>query len=100
MNLEFETIPFEAYDGFKCNLKRVITEKPSTLGPLLFVHGSGVRSNLFNAPNETNILKMASAAGYDVWVENWRASIEFEPNEWDLDTAAINDHPAAVEKNK
>jgi hypothetical protein len=31
-------------------------------------------------------------------LENWRASIDLEPNEWDLDVVAKNDHPAAVKK--
>ena len=35
-------------------------------------------------------------AGYDVWLLNWRASIEMPPNEWTLDDAAVHDHPAAV----
>jgi poly(3-hydroxyalkanoate) synthetase len=41
---------------------------------------------------------MAIRDGYDVWLENWRGSIEFTPNEWDLDMVAKNDHPAAVKK--
>lgn len=36
--------------------------------------------------------------GYDVWLENWRASIDLPPSEWDLDKAATYDHPAAVKK--
>lgn len=35
--------------------------------------------------------------GYDVWMENWRASIDFEKNLWTCDQAAAYDHPAAVE---
>src|SRR5207302_6155331 len=34
--------------------------------------------------------------GYDVWLENWRASIDLEPNSWTLDQAAVYDHPQAV----
>lgn len=41
---------------------------------------------------------MAIIEGYDVWLENWRGSIEFAANEWDLDIVAKNDHPAAVKK--
>jgi hypothetical protein len=37
-------------------------------------------------------------AGYDVWLENWRASIDLPPNEWTLDQAAEHDHPYAVRK--
>jgi hypothetical protein len=41
---------------------------------------------------------MLAEAGYDVWLENWRGSIDLDPNEWNLDLAAKNDHPAAVKK--
>jgi hypothetical protein len=34
--------------------------------------------------------------GYDVWLENWRASIDLPPTEWTLDDAAVMDHPAAI----
>ena len=62
------------------------------------VHGAGVRANIFNPPHPNNIIQMAVVDGYDVWLENWRGSIDFEANEWDLDMVAKNDHPAAVKK--
>lgn len=37
-------------------------------------------------------------AGYDVWLEDWRASIDLTPNPWTLDQAALFDHPAAVRR--
>lgn len=97
MNTQFETIPFKALDGFSCNLKHFISPN-ATKGPVLLVHGAGVRSNIFNPPSEQNIIHMLADAGYDVWLENWRGSIDFEPNEWNLDQVAKNDHPAAVQK--
>ncbi|MCC5938178.1 MAG: esterase [Lunatimonas sp.] len=98
MNNQFDTIPFQALDGFSCNLKHYVTKNPTPKGPVLLVHGAGVRSNIFNPPAEQNIIHMLSDAGYDVWLENWRASIDLEPNEWDLDQVAHFDHPAAVQK--
>lgn len=98
MDLTFETIPFKALDGFDLNLEHVVRDTAPTKGPLLFVHGAGVRANIFNAPNKTNLIKEAVKAGYDVWLENWRASIDLPKNEWNLDIVARNDHPAAVKK--
>jgi len=97
MQPKFETIDFLALDGFKCNLKHYSSNNPSK-GPVLLVHGAGVRADIFCAPTEKNIVEMLAEEGYDVWLENWRASIDLEPNKWDLDQAARYDHPAAVKK--
>ena len=94
----FELFPFEANDGFPCNLQRLNGNAGSSKGPVLLVHGAGVRGNIFNAPNDQNLIKVLGDAGYDVWLENWRASIECKKNEWDLDIVADNDHPAAVKE--
>jgi hypothetical protein len=37
-------------------------------------------------------------AGWDVWLLNWRASIDLEPHQWTLDQAARFDHPVAVQR--
>ncbi len=91
-----EVVPFRAGDGFQCNLVHVRGENPAPKGPVILVHGAGVRANIFRAPVETNFVDYLIANGYDVWLENWRASIEFAPNEWTLDQAAVYDHPEAV----
>jgi len=65
---------------------------------VLLVHGAGVRANIFRAPVETTLVDALIAHGYDVWLENWRASIDLSPNTWTLDQAARYDHPRAVEK--
>jgi len=97
-NHTFDIIPFKAYDGFNCNLWRLKHNGSKQRGPLMLVHGAGVRANIFNPPNEVNLLDMLAEAGYDVYLENWRASTEFQANKWDLDVVAKNDHPAAIEK--
>jgi len=97
-NHSFDVIPFEANDGFKCNLWRLKHNHSKHRGPVVLVHGAGVSANIFNPPNEINLLDMLSDAGYDVFLENWRASTELSANKWDLDLAAKNDHPAAVQK--
>src|SRR5690554_5050685 len=94
---QFETFEFETADGFKCNLKHPQGQHP-TKKPVLLVHGAGVRGNIFNPPTSKNLIQCLMEEGYDVWVENWRGSIEFPPNQWDLDQVALNDHPAAVKK--
>lgn len=97
MDHQFETIEFDAFDGKKCNLKHLKNHTP-TKCPVVLVHGAGVRGNIFNPPSEDNIISMLAREGYDVWLENWRGSIELEPNHWDLDQVGLNDHPAAIKK--
>jgi pimeloyl-ACP methyl ester carboxylesterase len=94
--LQQEVVPFRAGDGFACNLIHVRGPQPPTKGPVLLVHGAGVRANLFRAPVQTTLVDFLTAAGYDVWLENWRASIDLTPNPWTLDEAAVHDHPEAV----
>jgi hypothetical protein len=94
--LSATVVPFTAGDGVPLNLIHVSGERSPDKGPLLCVHGAGVRANIFRAPVETNFVDAAVDAGYDVWLENWRASIDFPPNAWTLDRAARYDHPAAV----
>jgi hypothetical protein len=97
-NLQFEIIPFESEDGFGCTLVHVTGSKTPDKGPVLLVHGAGVSASIFLAPVYKNIAEHLVEEGYDVWLENWRASIDFAPNKWTLDQAALYDHPAAVKK--
>lgn len=97
MEDQFDIVEFKALDGFRCNLWHY-KKSGDSKGPVLLVHGAGVRANIFNAPTDTNIIQALAEAGYDVWLENWRASIDLQPNEWNLDIVAENDHPAAVRK--
>ena len=90
------TIPFTSGDGFQCNLINVRGERQPVKGPVMLVHGAGVRANLFRAPAETTIVDYLVEHDYDVWLLNWRASIDLKPNDWTLDNAALYDHPAAV----
>jgi len=91
-------VPFTAGDGLECNLINVRGASPPTKGPVILVHGAGVRANIFRAPVATTFVDFLLASGYDVWLENWRASIDIPPNEWTLDQAALFDHPQAVAK--
>src|SRR5208282_2659269 len=98
LELSARIVPFEAGDGFACNLIHVRGEQSPTRGPVLVIHGAGVRANLFRPPTETTLVDCLVARGYDVWLENWRASIDLLPNTWTLDQAAVFDHPRAVRK--
>jgi hypothetical protein len=89
-------VPFTAGDGMALNLIHLQGDTPPTQGPVILVHGAGVRANIFRAPVKTGIVDLLIAAGYDVWLENWRACIDLPPNLWTLDQAAVHDHPYAV----
>ena len=89
-------VEFQAGDGFRCNLIQVLGDRPPTKGPVVLVHGAGVRANIFRAPVKTTVVDHLLEHGYDVWLENWRASIDLPPNKWTLDQAALYDHPAAI----
>ncbi len=95
--LETDVVPFRAGDGMALNLHHVTGPRPPTRGPVLLVHGAGVRANIFRPPGQTTLVDALVAEGWDVWLENWRASIDLPPTEWDLDQAAVHDHPAAVD---
>jgi hypothetical protein len=95
-----EIIAFPASDGFALNLHHYPCAAPRHAEPVIVVHGAGVRAGIFTPPTRTTFVDALSAAGYDVWLLNWRASIDLQPNEWTLDRAAVHDHPAAVEEIK
>lgn len=90
-------VPFTAGDGRRGNVINVRGRVAPTRPPVLLVHGAGVRANIFRAPVQTTLVDFLVARGHDVWLENWRASIDFEPIEWTLDQAAVHDHPVAVD---
>jgi len=89
-------VPFETADGMVCNVIHVTGPRTPDKGPVLLVHGAGVRANIFRAPVRTTVVDYLVDRGYDVWLENWRASIDLKPNPWTLDQAAVYDHPMAV----
>lgn len=88
--------PFTALDGVPLTLVHVQGTKPASQGPVLVVHGSGVRAELFRPPLSHTFVDALVDAGWDVWLLNWRASIDLPPQSWTLDDAAAYDHPAAV----
>lgn len=92
-----EVVPLPVADGVPCNLVHVIGPRAPARGPVLLVHGVGVRTEIWRPPTEAPTLVEALVeAGYDVWMETWRASMDVPNNTWTLDQAAVLDHPLAV----
>lgn len=96
--MQQRTVPFAAGDGYPCSLVHVRGDAPPRKGPVLLVHGAGVRAEIFRPPTARTLVDVLVEAGYDVWLENWRASIDGPPNQWTLDQAAVHDHPVAVRR--
>lgn len=90
-------VEFTSGDGLTCNVINVRGRHVPSKGPVLLVHGAGVRANIFRAPSGGNLVDLLVEDGWDVWLENWRASIDIPHNHWTLDQAAVYDHPHAVE---
>ncbi len=93
---ETEIIPFEADDGVPLTMLHVTrpgTETPR--GPVMLVHGAGVRAEIFRPPLEHTLVDALLDDGFDLWLVNWRASIDLRPVAWTLDDAAAYDYPAA-----
>lgn len=89
-------VPFVAGDGVRCNLINVRGSREPDKGPVILVHGSGMNHEMFMPPTAPGMVDVLLEDGYDVWLENWRASTEVTPNPWTLDKAAVYDHPEAV----
>jgi hypothetical protein len=71
---------------------------PAVARPVLLSHGAGLRAQLFyGQPSGYSLAEALLDEGYDVWVQNWRGSIDFPPRDYTLDEVARYDHPPAVE---
>ncbi|NBD11265.1 lipase family protein [Corallococcus silvisoli] len=91
-----EVVPFLSGDGRALHLVHLRGFEGADKGPVVLVHGAGVRGNIFRAPVRRTVVDALIDDGYDVWLENWRASIDVEPGDWTLDQAAVLDHPPAI----
>jgi len=90
-------IGFETGDGRSGTLHHVRGQRAPSRGPVLLAHGCAARANMFyGAPTQQTLAGALIDAGYDVWAENWRGSIDLPPSMWTLDEVALHDHPAAV----
>ncbi|MDE2089462.1 MAG: GMC family oxidoreductase N-terminal domain-containing protein, partial [Gammaproteobacteria bacterium] len=87
---------FHTEDGAKLRLTRY---RGGTLGPVMLAHGLGVSSLIFAIDTiETNLVEYLCAHGYDVWLLDYRASIELPASaaRFTADDVALRDYPAAV----
>jgi len=100
--LEREIIPLPVKDlSFPLNLHhiRIADRDPGPNGPVLLAHGAGVRAEMFyGQPQRETIVDHLLERGYDVWLLNWRGSIDLPNVSYTLDEVARFDHPAAVQK--
>lgn len=81
-------------DGIELRLTRL---HGGTKGPVLVAHGVGVWSGMFSLPTvRENFAQYLVRHGYDVWLFDWRGSIQLPLRQFTFDNAAENDFPAAV----
>lgn len=90
--------PVETADGVIIRLTRY---EGGTKGPVILSHGLGVSSLIFSIDTiETNLLEFLYENGYDVWLLDYRVSIELNSSKdaYNGDHVAKLDYPAAVDK--
>jgi cholesterol oxidase len=93
-----EVCYFKAADGAELRLTR---HQGGVKGPVILSHGLGVSSLIFSIDTiDVNLLEYLFAAGYDVWLLDYRASIELPAalTQFTADDVALKDYPAAVAK--
>ena len=84
-------------DGVQLRLTRY---RGGEKGPVILSHGLGVSSAIFSLDTiDTNLLEYLFAQGYDVWLLDYRASIDLPASrtQFTADDVAQKDYPAAVE---
>ncbi len=93
-----QVYPVQTDDGIRLRLTRY---RGGDKGPVLLIHGLGVSSLIFSLDTiDTNLLEFLYAHGYDVWLWDYRFSIDLPASEqqFSADDVARYDHPAAVAK--
>ncbi len=83
-------------DGVQLRLTRF---RGGEKGPVMLTHGLGVSSGIFTIDTiDTNLLEYLFAHSYDVWLLDYRASIDLPSarTRFDADDVATKDYPAAV----
>jgi len=87
---------FNTEDNVRLRLTRY---QGGTKGPVILAHGLGVSSLAFSTDLiDTNMTEFLFAHGYDVWLLDYRSSIElrYAATPYTADDVAVYDWPAAV----
>lgn len=95
---EPEVHSFPSKDGVPL---RLTGYRAGDKGPVLLIHCIGVSSAMYSTDTiDTNLPEFLGAAGYDVWLLDYRLSIELPASAelFSMDDVAKLDHPAAVAK--
>lgn len=88
---------FDTPDGVTLRLTRY---RAGPKGPVMLAHGLGVSSRIFTVDTiDTSLAEYVAASGYDVWLLDFRASIDLPAaqGQFSGDEIAQFDYPAAVE---
>ena len=89
---------FETSDGLNLKLTRY---QGGIKGPILLSHGFSVSGKIFQIDTiEKNMVEYLCENGYDVWIMEYRTSIELKSSfdQCTADDIALKDYPAAVDK--
>lgn len=84
-------------DGLQLRLTRY---RGGPKGPVILSHGLGVSSAIFSLDTiDTNLLEYLFAEQYDVWLFDYRASIDLPAShsQFTADDIALKDYPAGVD---
>jgi cholesterol oxidase len=100
LRTEAPTVEFPTTaDGARIQLTRF---RGGDKGPVLLAHGMGTSSDIFTLDTiDTCLVEFLCAAGYDVWLLDWRGSpsllADTDTHATSIDEVALRDWPAAID---
>jgi hypothetical protein len=95
--LQRRILGFRALDDVPLTVHNIRADPAVAGPPVLVAAGTGVRAEItYGAPIARSLIDELVDDGHDVWVVNWRASIDLPVRSFTLDDAAACDWPASV----